>query len=245
MTLSDYYNETYKGLATLSVSKLSDQVLPLTKGQVQFVQETKNKFLAHKDWSELRILELGSGVGGVSLELAKLGAEVTICDFSDIAIDLAEKLFSFHNLKVNAFVSDLTLPEPGFAGKFDIIIDGHLLHCLTEDPQRASYYQLIKEYLSEEGMFTCETMVHKKRIFIPEHFKFDEDTYTLWQFLGSWQPVRKIIDSLDLESEIQRHQLSIKSFFYYSQMGIVPHQSFMDLPVEILPAAVRMVLSLK
>ena len=243
MTLSEYYNESYKSLIHLPADKLSAQVLPLSKGQLQFVQEAKNKFLSHRDWSDLRILELGSGVGGVSLELAKLGAKVTICDFSSLAIDLAQKLFSFHGLEVDAFISDLTLPEPGFSGKFDIIIDGHLLHCLTEDYQRASFFKLIKEYLSEEGIFTCETMVHKKKIFIPENFKFDEDTYTLWQFLGSWQPVRKISDSLDLENEIKQHQLSIRSFFYYSQMGMVPHQSFLDLPVEILPAAVRMVLS--
>lgn len=243
MNYSEYYNESFSKMLTLSASELSDQVLPLSKGLLQFAKEGKEKFLSHKDWMGLRILELGSGVGGVSLELAKLGAQVTLADFSSVALELSEKLFSFHSLQVKTHLVDLTLPEPGFQDQYDLILDGHLLHCLTEDYQRANYYQLVREHLSEDGIFLCETMVHKKKIYIPENFRFDDSSYTLYQFLGSWKPVRKILDSLDLENEIHSNQLKIKSFFYYAQMGVVPHQSFMDLPVEILPAAVRMILA--
>ncbi|HLW56642.1 MAG TPA: class I SAM-dependent methyltransferase [Bacteriovoracaceae bacterium] len=243
MNYSDYYNEAFKKYLPLTPPELSSQVLPYVKGQVQFVRESKDKFLPDKSWRDLKILELGSGMGGTSLELAMLGAKVTIADFSDVALELAAKLYSHHGISFKSHLVDLTLPEPGFNETFDIIIDGHLLHCLTEPHERSNYYQLVREHLDSAGIFICETMVHKKKIFIPENFKFDEDTYTLFQFLGSWKPVRKIIDSLDLEQEIQTNNLKIKSFFYYSQMGMVPHHSFMDLPTEILPAAVRMVLA--
>lgn len=243
MSYSDYYNEAFQRFLSLSPSDLSDQVLPLVRGQLQFVKEGKEKFLSSKDWIGLKVLELGSGIGGLSLELSKLGANVTIADFSPTAIELAKTLFKHHAQELKAHVVDLTLPEPGFSEKFDIIVDGHLLHCLTEPHERASYYELVREHLAPEGIFLCETMVHKKKIFIPENFKFDADTYTLWQFLGSWKPVRKIIDSLDLETEVQSSKLRISSFYYYAQMGVVPHESFMDLPVDILPAAVRMILS--
>ena len=243
MNYSDYYNEAFSKFQGLTTSELSDQLLPLTRGQLQFVKEGKDNFLRDKDWQGLRVLELGSGVGALSLELAKLGAEVSIADFSSTALELAQNLFSHHGLTVKSYLTDLTLPEPGFNQQFDIIIDGHLLHCLTEVHERASYYQLVREHLSGQGIFMCETMVHKKKIFIPEHFKFDTETYTLYQFLGSWKPVRKILDSLDLEAEIQSNKLQIKSFYYYAQMGMVPHASFMDLPVDILPAAVRMILA--
>lgn len=243
MNYSDYYDESFSKMTSLSLSELSDHVLPFSKGLFQFVKEGKDKFLTDKDWIGLKVLELGSGVGGVSLELAKLGAEVTVADFSQVALELSQKLFQFHGLKVKTHLVDLTLPEPGFTDRYDIILDGHLLHCLTEDHERSNYYQLVGEFLSDEGIFLCETMVHKKKILIPDNFKFEESSHTLYQFLGSWKPVRKIIDSLDLETEIQINRLKIKSFFYYAQMGMVPHQSFMDLPVEILPAAVRMILS--
>ncbi|MFA5584420.1 MAG: class I SAM-dependent methyltransferase [Bacteriovoracaceae bacterium] len=243
MNYSDYYNESFNKLMTLTTSELSDQVLPLARGQFQFAKEGKEKFLGDRDWIGLKVLELGSGVGGASLELAKIGAEVTVADFSKVALELSQKLFDYHGLKVKTHLVDLTLPEPGFTEKYDLILDGHLLHCLTEIHERASYYQLVREHLTESGIFLCETMVYKKKIFIPDNFKFDEESYTLFQFLGSWKPVRKILDSLDLENEIQSSQLRIRSFFYYAQMGMVPHQSFMDLPIEILPAAVRMILS--
>lgn len=243
MNYSDYYNESFSKFLTLTPLELSNQVLPLARGQVLFAKEGKEKFLAHKDWIGLKVLELGSGVGAASLELAQIGADVTVADFSSIALELSEKLFAHHGLSVKTHLVDLTLPEPGFNDKYDIILDGHLLHCLTEVHERASYYQLVREHLAEDGIFLCETMVHKKKIFIPDNFKFDEESYTLLQFLGSWKPVRKILDSLDLEAEIQTNKLKIKSFYYYAQMGVVPHQSFMDLPVEILPAAVRMILS--
>lgn len=243
MIYSDYYNEAFKKYLSLTPSELSSQVLPYVKGQLQFVKESKDKFLSNSNWSDLKVLELGSGIGGTALELSMLGAKVTIADFSEVALELAAKLFSYHGLSFKSHLVDLTLPEPGFDDTFDIIIDGHLLHCLTESHERSNYYQLVREHLKNDGIFVCETMVHKKKIFIPENFKFDEETYTLFQFLGNWTPVRKIIDSLDLEKEIQSNNLKINSFFYYSQMGMVPHQSFLDLPTEILPAAVRMVLA--
>lgn len=243
MSYSDYYNEAFSRFLTLTPSELSAQLLPQSKGQLQFVQEGKDKFLPTKEWQGLKTLELGSGVGALSLELSKLGAEVTLADFSPRALELAATLFHYHQKDFKSHVVDLTLPEPGFNEKYDIIIDGHLLHCLTEPHQRASYYELVREHLSADGIFLCETMVHKKKIFIPENFRFDAETFTLSQFLGSWQPVRKIMDSLDLEKEIQSSKLKIESFYYYAQMGVVPHESFMDLPTDILPAAVRMILS--
>lgn len=243
MNYSDYYNEAFSKYLNLTPSDLSSQVLPFVKGQFQFVTESKDKFLSHKDWQGLKVLELGSGMGGTALELAMLGAQVSLADFSPVALELAEKLYSYHGYTFKKYQVDLTLPEPDFNEVFDIIIDGHLLHCLTEPHERSNYFQIVRDHLAPEGIFVCETMVHKKKIFIPENFKFDEDSYTLLQFLGSWKPVRKIMDSLDLETEIQSNGLRINSFFYYSQMGMVPHQSFMDLPTEILPAAVRMVLA--
>ncbi len=62
---------------------------------------------------------------------------------------------------------------------------------------------------------------------------------------GKWTSIRRILDSLDLEDEVKNAAFEIVYFYYYGQFGFIPHRSFMDLPTEILPAAVRMVLKKK
>jgi hypothetical protein len=100
------------------------------------------------------------------------------------------------------------------------------------------------EHLRPGGIFVAETMVHRKKIYIPDGFMFDEN-YVLWQMFGKWTAVRRILDSLDLEKELNTAGFHIAYFYYYGQYGFVPHRSFMDIPAEILPAAVRMVLQKK
>lgn len=197
-----------------------------------------------QDWTGLRVLELGAGRGGLGLLLAREGAKVTLVDFSSTALGQARALFEDEGLEVETITGDVTHPDLKINGEFDVIVDSHLLHCLIEDPDRASYYELVKQCLTREGIFVAETMVHRKKLFIPDGFMFDQQ-HILWQMFGKWTAVRRILDSLDLEQEILGAGLKISYFYYYGQYAFVPHKSFMDLPTEILPAAVRMVLQRK
>jgi SAM-dependent methyltransferase len=244
MNLQEYYEESYQNERGRAVSELSHEVATYSKGLYNFVTESKDRFLPNLDWSTLSILETGAGRGGVGLHLARLGAMVTLVDFSPTALEQAEKIYQAEGLEVSTLVGDVTHPDIRLPQKFDIIVDSHLLHCLTDDPDRASYYRLVSDYLTEEGIFVCETMVHRKKLFIPDGFMFDERN-TLWQMFGKWTPIRRILDSLDLEKELNEANFNIAYFYYYGQYGFVPHRSFMDIPAEILPAAVRMVLKNK
>lgn len=242
MSLRPYYEESYQNLASESTPVLKEAALQSGKGLFRFVQESKDKFLGERSWEGLRVLELGSGHGGLSLELARLGAKPTLVDFSSEALTQARRIFESENLEVSTLEGDVGLPDLEIKDKFDLIIDSHLLHCLTEDPDRVSYYALVKDALAPGGIFVCETMVHRKKLHIPDGFMFDQRNI-LWQMFGKWTPVRRILDSLDLEKELSDAQLSIKSFFYYGQYSFVPHQSFMEIPAEVLPASVRFVAS--
>lgn len=244
MSLQEYYEDSYRMERGRRPSDFKDEAVVMSKGLYHYVVESKDRFLSTKDWNGLRILELGSGRGGLGLQLARMGAQVTVVDFSPTALEQAQALFDQEGLLVKTVVGDVTHPDLALHGHFDIIVDSHLLHCLTEDPDRASYYRLILDYLAPEGIFVAETMVHRKKLFIPEGFMFDQKNI-LWQMFGKWTPVRRILDSLDLEQEIQSSGLHIAYFFYYGEFGFVPHRSFLDLPTEILPAAVRMVLKRK
>ena len=244
MSLQDYYEDAYRSEMGRGPKDLVDEAILISKTLYHYSIECKDRFLAGLDWKGLAVLELGSGRGGLGLQLARLGADVTLMDFSSHALAQAESLFYDEKLPVKTVQGDVTHPDVNLDRKFDLIVDSHLLHCLTEDPDRVSYYRLIDEHLTDRGIFVCETMVHRKKLFIPDGFMFDERN-VLWQMFGKWTPVRRILDSLDLEQEIKSAGLDIAYFYYYGQYGFVPHRSFMDIPSEILPAAVRMVLKKK
>lgn len=244
MSLQEYYEDSYRSERGRGPSELMAELASVSKGLVLYAKESKDRFLPGVDWQGLKVLETGSGRGGVGLELARLGADVTLVDFSPSALEQAKKIFASQGLSVTTVVGDVGLPDVPLEGKFDIIVDSHLLHCLTGNPERSSYLKLVKDHLTDRGIFVAETMVHRKKLFIPDGFMFDQN-FTLWQMFGEWKPVRKILDSLDLENELISSGLHISYFYYYGQYGFVPHRSFMDIPAEILPAAVRFVVKLK
>jgi 2-polyprenyl-3-methyl-5-hydroxy-6-metoxy-1,4-benzoquinol methylase len=244
MSLQEYYEESYRNENTRGTSELLQEAATYSKGMYQFVTESKDRFLLNLDWNGLKILEMGAGRGGLGLHLARLGADVTLVDFSPTALSQAQAIYSLEGFTVRTVAGDVTHPDITLPHKFDLIVDSHLLHCLTDDPDRASYYRLISDHLEQDGIFIAETMVHRKKLFIPDGFMFDERN-VLWQMFGKWTPIRRVLDSLDLEKELGEGNFDIVYFYYYGQYGFVPHRSFMDLPAEILPAAVRMVLKNK
>lgn len=244
MSLQEYYEESYRNERGRQATDLLHEVTTYSKGLYNFTIEQKNRFLPNVDWKGLKVLETGGGRGGVGLLLARLGADVTLIDFSPSALAQAEKIFALEGLEVKTVAADVTHPDIDLPHKYDLIIDSHLLHCLTEDPDRASYYRLLSDHLLPHGIFVCESMVHRKKLFIPDGFMFDERN-VLWQMFGKWTPVRRILDSLDLERELNEAGFNIVYFYYYAQFGFVPHRSFMDIPAEVLPASVRFVLQNK
>lgn len=244
MTLQGYYEDSYRNERGVSSDELMNETIMASKALYHFVIESKDKFLPNLDWNGLKVLETGAGRGGVGLLLKKLGADVTLIDFSPSALEQAKKIYAKEGFEVQTIEGDVTHPDVKIPHKFDLIVDSHLLHCITDDPDRSSYYRLVSDHLSLRGIFVVETMVHRKKLFIPDGFMFDERN-VLWQMFGKWTPVRRILDSLDLEKELNEAQFHILYFYYYGQFGFVPHRSFMDIPPEILPAAVRMVLKNK
>ncbi len=241
MSLQSYYEESYQSeVARIESYGFKEELISQGRPLFNYVVESKNRFIPNKDWSDLKILEAGSGRGAVSLLLKRLGANVSLLDFSAEALKQSEELFRSENTLPETFLGDVTHPDLNLTQKFDVIVDSHLLHCISLDPDRASYFKFILDHLEDDGIFVAETMVHRKKIFIPDGFMLDGKN-VLWQRLGNWVPVRKIIDSLDLETELQSVGFKISYFYYYGQFGFVPHRNFLDLPTEILPAAVRMV----
>lgn len=244
MSLQEYYEDSFKSERGRGPSDLISDVVQSTKGLAHYVLECKSKFLTYKDWQGMKVLELGSGRGGLGLHLARLGAHVTLVDFSPSALEQASRVYALESFNPKIIEADVTHPDVAFPEKYDLIVDSHLLHCLTSDAERSSYLRLVRDHLTNDGIFVAETMVHRKKLFIPNGFMFDQNN-VLWQMFGEWKPVRRILDSLDLEKELTTAGFNITYFMYYANYGFVPHKNFMEIPSEILPAAVRMVLQKK
>ncbi len=244
MSLQSYYEDSFQSYRDRGARELLDEVIHSSKGLANYVLECKTRFLPSMDWQGMKVAELGAGHGGLGLHLARLGADVTLVDFSPSALEQAEKIYALEGFSPKLIVGDVTHPDLKLPEKYDLIVDSHLLHCLCFDPERFSYLQLVHDHLKPLGIFAAETMVHRKKVFIPDGFMFDQNN-VLWQMFGEWKPVRRIVDSLDLENELNLANFHITYFYYYGQFGFVPHKSFMEIPAEILPAAVRMVLQLK
>jgi 2-polyprenyl-3-methyl-5-hydroxy-6-metoxy-1,4-benzoquinol methylase len=244
LNIKELYNEAYLREGREFGPGLIHQELQASRGLFHFATESKDRFLSSKDWQNIKVLEVGSGRGCAALNLAKLGAQITLLDYSAEALRQARMIYDHEHVSATFIEGDVSLPEINLKEKFDIILDSHLLHCLALSPERWSYFKFIQDHLAPEGIFVCETMAHRKKLYFPDGFMFDQDN-VLWQMFDRWLPIRKIADSLDLETELNQSGFEIVYFYYYAQFGLVPHKKFLDLPSEILPAAVRMNLKIK
>ena len=90
--------------------------------------------------SAARAIDLGCGAGGVSLELARAGFEVTGVDFSQVALRKARAAAARGDLgdRVRFVGGDLTADRvPGVEGTFDLLVDYGTLDDLPEAGRRA------------------------------------------------------------------------------------------------------------
>lgn len=241
MNLAPYYDEAYTRYARFATPELRERVEKESRGLLQLVDEIKDRFIADIPWEQLRIAELGGGLGGMSLHLARRGAKVTVVDFAPTALEVVRQWAKAEGLSIETLCVDLGRPDANLEGEYDLLIDSHLLHCLPLEPQRVSYLQLVRDHLKPNGYLVGESMVHRKKLYIPPGYQLDEEN-VLWQMFGQWVPVRKIADSLVLEEEFKAQNLAIQYFYYYANYAIAPSPDFWDIPGDILPASVRFAL---
>lgn len=239
MDLSPYYNEAYVRYAGVGdLAELRAKLERESRGLLQLIDENKERFLPSRSWEGLKVAELGGGVGALGWQLARRGAHITLVDFAPQALQVAKRLYQSQGLPLEALCLDLGRPDAQLGEQYDLMIDSHLLHCIALPPQRASYLSFVRDHLSADGILVGETMVHRKKMYIPDGYKFDED-YILWQKFADWMPVRKIEDSLNLEEEFKNAGLKIVYFYYYANYSMAPSSDFWDIPADVLPASVR------
>jgi len=113
-------------------------------------------FLEEKHAESGKLLELGCGSGGLTLRLSQRGFEVYGIDISPTAITWAKEKATEQAIKADfreGNVLDLPYPDD----YFDIVVDGHCLHCIIGD-DRKSFFSNAYRVLKNEGLFIVMTM---------------------------------------------------------------------------------------
>ena len=104
-----------------------------------------------------RLLELGSGAGNFSVVLAQLGYDVTGVEISATAVEWAKERASAAGALVHFQVDSVVELASCASGSFDIVVDGHCLHCIVGD-DRARCFESIRRVLKPGGVLVVLTM---------------------------------------------------------------------------------------
>lgn len=207
---------------------------------IEYFDQYFNQFIKDRGL-RLKILDVGCGFGGLSLHLSKLGHDVLGIDISNLAIQGAREIASDTGLIGNGLrfeVLDIT-KVTNLDEKFDIIIDSHLLHCLTGPRERDGYFSFIKNHINADGKFLLETMTFQKGLRTPIEYTFGED-YVLYRNEKNGEfPLRIIKSSIDLENEIKNHGLKIHYLFFHSELSFQVYPEEPDFPHQHLPHTLR------
>jgi SAM-dependent methyltransferase len=110
------------------------------------------------DKSKSAALEIGCGTGPASSYLSKNGFSVDGIDISQTAIEVAKKEAEKRGLDVNFFQGDICNDDLG-SKTYDVVVDGHCLHCIVTHEDREKVLKNILKLLKPKGQFWIDTML--------------------------------------------------------------------------------------
>lgn len=120
----------------------------------------------------LSALEIGCGSGPVSCFLASRGLAVRGIDVSPTALDMARQNAAERGINVRFDLADICrLTEQ--SDRYDLIVDGHCLHCLVQDDHRHSALSVIRGLLKPGGLLLIETMISHAGLIVGANYRLD------------------------------------------------------------------------
>jgi 2-polyprenyl-3-methyl-5-hydroxy-6-metoxy-1,4-benzoquinol methylase len=117
-------------------------------------------------------LEIGCGSGPICCFLAGRGWSVRGIDVSPTALEMAQQNAAQRGLNVRFDGADIcSMPEQ--SDRYDLIIDGHCLHCLVFDEHRCKALKAIHRLLKPDGLFLIETMISHPALVVQGNYRID------------------------------------------------------------------------
>ena len=132
-----------------------------------------------REWFRVgeQVLVLGCGTGPEACHLAEAGMQVTGIDISATAIDLATRQAADRGFDVSWIVGDAC--DLSRLGRFDAVLDAHMLHCLALAPDRMALIRSVADTLVDGGRFIIATMIADEAMTFPDTFQLDDEG-VLW-----------------------------------------------------------------
>jgi len=127
----------------------------------------------------LSALEIGCGSGPICCFLAARGWAVRGIDVSQTALEMARQNAAQRGLDVRFDDADIcNMPEQTREGlaldeRYDLVIDGHCLHCLVRDEHRRGALGAIHRLLRPDGLFLIETMISHPGLIVKGNYRID------------------------------------------------------------------------
>jgi len=171
----------------------------------------------------LSALEVGCGSGPICCFLAARGWAVRGIDVSQTALKMARQNAEQRGLHVQFDAADIcAMPEQ--ADRYDLVIDGHCLHCLVRDEHRREALTAIHRLLKPDGLFLIETMISHPALSVKANYRIDpQGVLTIkvdsaaghddaFQSDGEWfGPYRRLLTANRVATELGNNGLVIQS----------------------------------
>ncbi|MGB8227411.1 MAG: class I SAM-dependent methyltransferase [Sedimentisphaerales bacterium] len=183
-----------------------------------------------------RVIELGCGTGPILRWICKRGFNGLGIDVCKTAIAMAKE--QSKGLNVRFKWADVCRNGVERAGKFDLAIDGHCLHCIIRSEDRKAFFKNSFKLLRKGGLFIVMTMCSPadKKVYsnVCEGQKLiNYTTYSPYdkarEYEGfitingqDYMPARKVPHWKSILSEIQKVGFKIKLLQYNEASGQEP-----------------------
>lgn len=220
-TQLDIYNKAYQSFTPEKMRNEFNNIEQFleenNRSLVRYLKSFYSQFGSLESLKEKSILEVGCGLGGLTHFLSQYARDITGVDISSLAIMNAKEIASLKQLDLTFQTGDVCAGL-NLNKKFDVIIDSHLLHCLTSRSDRKKYFQFVKNHLNHGGFFLCETMAHNDEIQEPLGYELTQENVLMKEVDGVKIPIRTIYSSIEIESEIKRAGFKINYLYYHDNM---------------------------
>ena len=178
---------------------------------------------------DMKVLDVGCGVGTISLYVANKGNEVLGIDISEKAIDAAQRSAESLGIKNASFKAiDFLYVVQEFQGEFDFIILNNVLEHLTNDKVGL---QKIREWLAPGGiLFFCvpsdKSLLHQLKLRIYKKDAYDYSVGHLRRYSES--SLSSILEMEGFEvMEMEGRGGILRETLYFTQIGnkLTPYAS--------------------
>lgn len=163
------------------------------------------------DFSALRVIEIGAGMGTNSALMAKRGADVTILDYSDNALKKAQDFFHSNNLHATFIKADALDLPPHLLGNYDISMSFGLAEHFTGQ-RRLKIIANHRELLASWGLSFISV---PNSYNIPYRiFKFVAEKTGRWNVGEEYPFSRNELHKICKKLDIKKYFFTADSFFY-------------------------------